>query len=307
MKGAVAPGFPVAGGGLRLFRVAGVTIYMNPFFLAVLGLFLAAGVLLHGLVVFLVVLLHELAHVAAARRRGLGNGEVELLPFGGVARLGSELALRPADELRVALAGPGANFALAVGAIMLWRYGIWHPELGPFFVRTNLVLAGFNLLPAFPLDGGRVYRALLANRVGLKKATRRAAGMGQVIGVLTCILGLSGLAFGTGGVDLAAIGIFLFFAASREKGMAAYHYVRHLSNKKGEIVRAGLLPVRILACAETLPVGEVVKPFLPNRFQVVLLLNKSFGLSGLLGESEIIQGMLDLGPHVPVGRLLKRP
>jgi len=292
---------------VRLFRLAGVTIYVSPFFLAILGLFLAAGVLLHGSVAFLVVLLHELAHVAAARRRGMDYGEVELLPFGGVARLGTELALSPADELRVALAGPACNLALAATALVLKSHGVWHPELGPFFVRINLLLAAFNLLPAFPLDGGRVYRAFLANRVGLKKATYRAARLGQAIGVLTGILGLAGLALGTGGLDMAVVGFFLFFAASREKGMASYHYVRHLTHKKSEIAKTGLLPVRLLACVESLPVGEVVKPFLPNRFQVVLLLNKSFGLAGLLGESEIIEGLFDRGPHLPVGQLLKRP
>ncbi|MDA8336822.1 MAG: M50 family metallopeptidase [Peptococcaceae bacterium] len=291
---------------MRLFRLWDVTIYVNPFFLAVLGLFLAAGVLLQGLAAFLVVLLHELAHLAAARRRGMGPGEVELLPFGGVARLGGELALSPADELRVALAGPACNLVLTAAALVFKSHGVWHAGLGPFFVRLNLMLAGFNLLPAFPLDGGRIYRAFLANRVGLKKATYRAAGLGQAIGVLTGLLGVAGLVLGTGGLDMAVVGCFLFYAATREKGMAAYHYVRHLARKKSEIARTGLLPVRLLACVESLPVGEVVKPFLPNRFQVVFLLNESCGVSGCLGEGEIIEGLFKFGPHLPVGRLLPR-
>ena len=292
---------------MRLFKLWGVTIYVNPFFLAMLGLFLAAGVLLEGSMVFTAVLLHELAHMAAARRRGLGPGEVELLPFGGVARLGTELALRPADEVRVALAGPACNLVLTVAALVLKSYGIWHPDLGPFFVRINLMLAGFNLLPAFPLDGGRICRALWANRVGLSRATHRAARLGQVIGVLTVLLGLAGVALGTGGLVPAVIGFFVFFAAAREKGMASYHYIRHLTQKKSDIAARGLLPVRVLACPESLPVGEVAKRFLPNHFQVVTLLNSSFGLAGFLGESEIVEGLFERGPRLPVGLLLKRP
>ena len=290
---------------LRLFRLGGVTIYVNPFFLAVLGLFLAAGVLLAGSMVFLAVLLHELAHVLAARRRGLGPGEVELLPFGGVARLGTELALRPADEVRVALAGPACNLVLAMTALVLKSHGVWHPELSPFFVRINLMLAGFNLLPAFPLDGGRIFRAFWANRAGLSKATYMAAWLGQVTGVLTVVLGLAGVVTGTGGLIPAVIGLFLFFAATREKGMATYHYIRHLAQKKSEIA-CGLVPVRLVACPEHLPVGEVAKRFLPNRFQVVTVLNKSYGLAGFLGESEIIEGLFERGPRLPVGLLLKR-
>lgn len=291
---------------MRLFRLWGVTVYVNPFFLAVLGLFLAAGVLLRGAAAFLAVLLHELAHLAVARRLGLGPGEVELLPFGGVARLGSELALTPADELRVALAGPAANLACAAAVAVLGTYGVRSPELSPFFVRLNLLLAGFNLLPAFPLDGGRIFRAYLANRIGVRRATYRAAVLGQVVGVFDGLLGVAGLALGTGGLDLAVVGLFLYFAASREKGMASYHYVRQLWRKKGRIARSGLLPVRFLACPESTPVGEVVKPFLPNRFQVVLLLDKSLALAGFLGETEIIDGLFTKGPHLPVGSLRPR-
>ena len=92
---------------MKVCTVSGVQIHLNNIFLALLGLFFVAGVLAKGLIAFSIVLLHELAHVAAARRLGVNVADVELLPFGGVCRIGGEVVLDPAREVLVASAGPG--------------------------------------------------------------------------------------------------------------------------------------------------------------------------------------------------------
>ncbi|RYD01760.1 hypothetical protein N752_28300 [Desulforamulus aquiferis] len=97
---------------MRIGRIFGIDIYFNLWFIALLGLFFVAGVLEKGLIVFAVVLFHEFAHTIAARFYGVRVIDIEILPFGGVARVGSEVSITPAKEIAVALAGPFSNLLL---------------------------------------------------------------------------------------------------------------------------------------------------------------------------------------------------
>jgi len=290
---------------VKIGRLADVEIHLNNMFLALLGLFFVAGVLGKGLITFSVVLLHELAHVAVARRLGVHVSDVELLPFGGVSRMGGEVVTNPTREVYVAAAGPAANLILFGLGTTLKSYGVWHEEFGSFFLQCNLMVAAFNLLPALPLDGGRVLRAYLARRVGFKQATYRAAWWGQSWGVAVFLAGLVGLAAGMSGLDIAITGLFLFYAATREKSLAPYHFIRHLAGKKNELAAAGVLPAEPLVALDTVRLGEVVRTFVPQRFHLVLLLDKDWKYRGVVSEAQIIDTLLSEGVNVPMGDLNK--
>ncbi|MDK2888784.1 MAG: stage sporulation protein [Thermoanaerobacter sp.] len=292
---------------MRLGRFMGVELYLNTFFLALLGLFFVAGILGKGLVAFAVVLLHELAHVACARYLGVPVKEVELLPFGGVTRMGSELVLDPAKEVYVAAAGPLCNVVMLLLGLAGRNYGLWHEELGPFFLQCNLLIAAFNLLPALPLDGGRVYRASLAGQMSIKEATYRAATLGQIIAGIVVVLGSLGLLLGFTGLDILLTGLFLFFAATRERSMAPYLFVGQLAGKKEEIIRAGVLPVQPLVALEDVPLGKIVRPFLLQKFHLVLVIDRQWRYKGFLTEAQIVDGLLTHGLDLPVGRLPLNP
>ncbi|HHW44226.1 MAG TPA: peptidase M50 [Desulfotomaculum sp.] len=292
---------------MRLGRIMGVDLHLNYFFLALLGLFFVAGVLGKGLVAFAVVLLHEFAHAACARRLGVPVGEVELLPFGGVTRMGQELVLDPVKEIYVAAAGPVSNMVMVLAGLAMKNYGLWHHELGPFFLQCNLLIAAFNLLPALPLDGGRVYRAVKAGQMGIREATCRAAGLGQVWGALVVLLGSLGLVLGFSGLDVLVTGLFLFYAATRERGMAPYLFMQHLAGKKGEILSAGVLRAESLVALEDVPLGKITKNFLPRKFHLILVLDRQWQYKGMLTEAQVIDGLLTHGVDLPVGRLPSKP
>jgi Zn-dependent protease/CBS domain-containing protein len=185
------------------------------------GSALSAG--LFFILLFASVLLHEFGHIFVARRFGVRTPAVTLLPIGGVAQM-ERIPEEPRRELAIALAGPAVNLVIG-GAIVLALGGLpSHPamELGnlgeAFWTHlafANLALALFNLLPAFPMDGGRALRALLAARLGYAKGTKAAAATGQVLAVL---LGLFGIA--SGNLILTLIAMFVFFAAGAEAGGA---------------------------------------------------------------------------------------
>ncbi len=218
----------------KLGKVAGIDVFMHATFLLLIGwvalsYWLQAGNLttvLTGvgfiLALFACVVLHELGHALTARRYGIQTRDITLLPIGGVARL-ERMPDNPAHELWVALAGPAVNVVIAAvlfgwlgltGSLEPWRS--LSLTGGPFLQRlmvVNLFLVGFNMLPAFPMDGGRVLRALLATRIEYTRATHLAAGLGQGIALLLGLLGLFTNPF------LVFTALFVWIGAAQEASM----------------------------------------------------------------------------------------
>lgn len=289
---------------MKLGKFFGVGLYINPFFLALLGLFFVAGVLDKGLVAFGVVLIHELAHCAVAKKVGVPVDEVELLPFGGVTRMGADPALDPLKELYIAAAGPASNILMALAGIACKNYGFWDDAIGPFFLQCNLLIAAFNILPALPLDGGRVYRAFLAGSAGIRRATYRAAGLGQAWAVLIALAGGVGLVLGWTGLDVMVTGLFLFYASTRERMAAPYLFMRHIIKKKEELIAAGMLPAETIVALEDVPLGEIIRPFIPQKFHLVLVLDRKWQFKGIVTEDKIIDKMMSDGLDFPVGDVI---
>jgi len=202
-------------------RVAGIGIRIHVTF-PLLALWLAAGHLRDGwnwgefaadlglaAAVFGFVVLHELGHALVARRFGIATRDITLLPIGGVAHL-ERMPERPAQELAVALAGPAVNVALAL-LLEIWRLA--DPGAPAVILRLlwlNVAMAAFNLLPAFPMDGGRVLRALLAMRLDFVRATTVAAAVGQLFA-----LGLGALGVFVNPV-LVLVAVFVWMGAGEE-------------------------------------------------------------------------------------------
>lgn len=197
----------------RIGSAFGFPIRLNLSFLLLLGfVFLWMGGLA-GLAVALLafgsVLLHELGHALMARHLGVRVSSIDLHFFGGAAQM-TELPRRPGDEIAIAAAGPAVSFALAgLGYGLGMLTGI--PLLATLGI-TNLVIGAFNLLPAFPSDGGRILRALLAPKRGLVGATDLAVKIGR--GVLVA-LGLAGLF--TGAYQLIVVAVVLWMMGSAER------------------------------------------------------------------------------------------
>ncbi len=195
---------------LKLGTLFGIPVYLHWTFLLLLGFVAfsqaiasgsvaaALGVVVFVSAIFACMVLHEFGHALAARRYGIGTRDVTLLPIGGVARL-ERMPDDPRQELVVALAGPAVNVAIA-GLLGLWLLltGFGSADGlgligGSFAVRllsVNIALVVFNMLPAFPMDGGRVLRALLAQRTSYVQATDLAATIGRGMAVLFVIAGL---------------------------------------------------------------------------------------------------------------------
>jgi stage IV sporulation protein FB len=174
---------------------------------------LAAGVVSLALL-FASIVAHELAHALAARRYGIATNEILLLPMGGVAKIAGEPA-NGTQEVVIALAGPVASLALAaiaaLGATLAAPVPLLHGILIAL-ATANAMLGLFNLLPAFPMDGGRVLRGLLRRRSGLVSATRTAARVARWIAVPMAIVGIA-----QGSLSLVLIAGFVWMTARAEE------------------------------------------------------------------------------------------
>lgn len=287
-----------------LGQAFGVRVRLNYLFLALI-LAAAAGGLGREMGILVGCLLtHELAHLVVARGYDLGVYEVELFPFGGVARTGGALEGDPLTETSVALAGPLNNFFLAALGVAISRLGAGEPALLNLFIDSNLTLAAFNLLPALPLDGGRVLRAYRAQRAGLRRATRETAALGKRLALAVAGAGLAGVMAGYLTFNLVVLGIFLYHAASREAMSGAFTTMRDLVAKGQELGRRGSLPVRHLAVQASTPAGEVLKAFVPLRYHLITVVGEGLVELGDVGEADFLGGLEKHGLAAPVGNFL---
>lgn len=236
------------GRSLRIARLFGIPVYLHWTFglIFVYIIFLGrwrgwgngqiAESIVLALALFACVVLHELGHALTARRFGIQTRDIILSPIGGIARL-HRLPDKPMQEVLVALAGPLVNIGLILllsPGLLLHTTSEWRShilsmdpnqsnylisEVGPLgtfllsLMLLNAMLAVFNLIPAFPMDGGRVLRALLSIKVGRLKATRLAAYVGQTLAILLLIYGLTAE---SASYTLIFIGIFVFVMAAME-------------------------------------------------------------------------------------------
>jgi len=263
-----------------------------------------AGLLPQVAVVCCSLAVHELAHCLAARALGIRVTEIELYPFGGVARIAEQLELEPFIERRLSLSGPSANLLLAALAIVIHNRDLYNRELLQFVIESNLVLALFNLLPAMPLDGGRVLRSYLAPVMGYRAATEQAARAGQVLAIVMLVAGLAGGCKGHFNWSLVLVALFLYVAACRERGQAVYSFIRSLMAKESELLKKGCLRGEQLVVLEETRLLEIFRLFSPQRYHFILVVDRSLRPRGEISESTLVKAALKKGLNTPVKQIL---
>lgn len=251
---------------------------------------------------FLCVLLHEFGHIVAARRYGVQTPDVTLLPIGGVARL-ERIPEEPMQEFVVALAGPAVNVVIAL--ILFLFLGGFVPREGlevqnpgvdllARLASANVFLVLFNLIPAFPMDGGRVLRAFLAHRMGYARGTQVAASIGQA---LAFGLGLLGLL--NGNVVLLFIALFVYLAASSE---AQAVQIRQVS--RGMLIADAMI-TRFDSLTPQSSVEEAVECLIRTTQHEFPVVDGAGRLRGVLTRDEIIKALRERGPDTPVVEVMR--
>ena len=298
----------------KIARLAGIDVYLHATFLLLVGWVglnyawkgQSFAAFLEGLgfvlTVFGIIVLHELGHALAARRYGIQTLDITLLPIGGVARL-ERMPEEPRQELVVALAGPAVNVAIVLLlSIILAPTALWgsihHLRWagGGFLTQllwVNVWLVAFNLIPAFPMDGGRVLRAVLALRLDYARATRIAARIGQILAVGFALVGVFVNPF------LIFVALFVWTGAAAEANMV------QLKSDLGGIPLDRVMITDYLTLAPQDPLSRAVEHILAG-FQQDFPVVEAGQVVGVLTRGDLVRALRERGSHVSVGDVMQR-
>lgn len=253
---------------------------------------------------FACVVLHEFGHALTARRYGIKTKDITLFPMGGMARM-EKMPESPGAEFVVAIAGPLVNVVIAglfflymYFSPMLYRLGfptgaMTAEQFLPSLFLVNVIMAVFNLIPAFPMDGGRILRALLSLKFERAKATAIAANLGQFIAIGFILLGLFY------NIWLVFIGIFIYLGAGAE---ASQEYVqRDLSAH----TVAHLLMTKFTVLKSNDALGAALRALLDSQEREFLVAENE-QITGVLTRDEMLAGLSQFGQNVQIGKIMRR-
>lgn len=298
--------------GWRLISFFNMEICVHPFFLLLVCLWVFAGFPVEPLLLFLLVLAHEISHVITAKFLGIKFSRIELFPFGGVSYLSRPVELNPKTEFFVAAAGPLFNFTFLVFLSETFNNSVslfWAGEdfsLVNFLIKANFFLMTFNLLPGLPLDGGRILRACLTRHLGFYKATETAASYGKALGIIFIIFGLLLSYYNFLNLSLSLMGIFLYHAAGREQKNSIYLFLQYLLRKEKRLRKYNVLKSEQLVALENTTLMEVLKWFKPSKYHQVVVISSNFRIKEILSETQILSTALQKGVDVQLKKLIKR-
>lgn len=251
------------------------------------------------LLLFFCVLLHEFGHAFAARAFGIRTPDITLLPIGGVARL-ERMPSSPWQELVIAVAGPAVNVVIAIG-LGVFLFGVSLPQdllkisafsegLSVSLLSINIGLVIFNMIPAFPMDGGRVLRALLAMFINHSKATAFAARIGQGIAILFVVASFTPY----GSTMLLFIAVFIFMAAQQELTYARRPDAA-LAERVGDVMVTGFATV-----SENLSAGEIRALLFQSQQEIFPVVDDNQHMLGLMFRADITEAVRDVPAGSPI-------
>jgi Zn-dependent protease/CBS domain-containing protein len=299
------------GWSIPIVRIAGIQLRVHVTFLLLIawlgfnyyatgGSAAAASGVLFILLLFLCVVLHEFGHALTAKHFGINTPDITLLPIGGVARL-ERMPEEPKQELMIAIAGPLVNVVIAVCLfLVIGSRQMFSPTTAhggnalSQLLSINIMLVLFNLLPAFPMDGGRVLRALLATRLSYARATQIAATIGQGCAF---IFGFIGLLYNP---LLIFIALFVYIGASQEAALAQMRDVTRRFPVSSAMVR------EFKTLPSTATLEEAVDALLATSQHDFPVVDARGGVEGVLTRHDLIAALRKNDPAVRVGDVMRR-
>ncbi|NLJ73147.1 MAG: hypothetical protein GX333_09070 [Syntrophomonadaceae bacterium] len=250
------------------------------------------------LIILTSLILHELAHLIVALIMGVKFLEIELLPFGGQAKLQDFTGLEPSKEICIAIAGPLCSLSIS-GLLYLVNLPL-HPEAIPYLIKINLLLGLFNLLPALPLDGGRVFRSLLSPIMGFRKATAITANLGKMLALMLVGYSLYLLYISNYGFNYIVIGVLLYMAAYREKHLLTFAFMRYLINKQGYLGSQGFLAGEQYISKKGSLIKDILYNSKPKSYILTFVIDDDNNLIKVKTEAELIEMLLEKGPKARI-------
>lgn len=289
---------------IYIYKGSKFCIKISPYFFAVIAFALLTFNLTKFLLAFFSILLHELGHIAAALWCGKRVYELSVLPVGLNASI-EENRLTVLQKVFIYLSGPIINIMLAALGLLVkiaLSKSYWFAE---FFIKTNIYLAVFNLVPGLPLDGAKILREAIAGRIGLFAAYRYIKVITHVLFLVIIILGSVQFILSWNNISLLMAGLYLYSCQKPEGSEAAMMNVKNIIYRRTRLEKKGVYPARDLVVMKSFHLVEVLKNMDFDRFHIIYVLDENMRIIKLFSEQEIIEAMMNNDSDMTFEKLIE--
>lgn len=250
------------------------------------------------------IIFHESAHALCAHLCGFTISSMEILPIGAMARIEGLFENSELCEIAIALAGPVASIVIACIGYCLYYYN--NVYIYNLIMMVNLSIASVNMMPALPMDGGRVLRAILSNYIGIQRATRISCTIGIYLGII-----ISVISFVLGFLNLVSpayimLGIVVSISSYKEKQRSTFLQIAQMMMKKERLLKQGSMKINQIAVPETIKLYNLVSRFLPRAYHMVVVVDYEMCPVGYVSEGDVVKMLMEFGAHEEIGHLIRR-
>ncbi|OGO76637.1 MAG: hypothetical protein A2Y23_06490 [Clostridiales bacterium GWB2_37_7] len=278
-----------------------IRIKFNAFFILFLFASLYTGYISQSITIFLSVLLHELGHAIIAKLLAIRVEEIELFPFGGVAKMEDITKYGGYMEAFIAIAGPGVSGVIAaISAILALK-----SEFFAAIAQFNFILLVFNMLPALPMDGGRILRNILLHHKSYKQATKAMVVSGRLIAIALVLYNIIVIYRGSNSFAFIITAVFIYLGCHKEMKFCSYYYLLNKNNYKKNHGSKNRLKTRIIPVYDDTLVRFAANQFSPGTVCIVHVLDNSGHIIRILSEVDIMDGFLKYGYDSRIGQIKK--
>lgn len=277
-------------------------IKLNKFFIPYIFLLIVIGFRGEILISFILVILHEIVHYLTAVAFGFSGFDIKILPIGAVLRLKDLDEATPLEDLIISLSGPLFNLLLAT--ILYYISTIYPSDKINFLIKSNLSLGIFNLIPAFPLDGGRVLRDCLSMKIIYRRANEITVKVSMVLGYCILAAFLVSIALGSPEYNFAVIGIFVLVSSYKERERIVYIIMSDIIRKKNRFINTKYMENKNISVYYKGELINLLSIMDKNKYNIFTVLDEDMKVMDVIYEEEIVQGLKTYG-NITIAEFIK--
>lgn len=264
-------------------------IKVNKYFLPYVIILLMFGFREKIIISFILVFLHELVHYLVARILGFKGFNIEILPMGTVLKLKDIDEASAEEDLMIALSAPALNIFL--GTLFYFLYRIYGENLLYIFFQHNMIIGGINLIPAFPLDGGRIVRDIIMSKTVYKVANKITVYISILIGIILMGIYLFLFFGGNNNASLGMIALFIMISSLNEKNRIAYVIMSDVIKKQYKFIKRGYMVNNSISVYYKKDLLSIVSIIEKNKYNIFFVLDENMNIIHTLYESDILDGL----------------
>lgn len=246
--------------------------------------------LIEGIIIIVV---HELIHLVVARKLGYSGFTIDVLPVGTSLKLKDLDEATPRDDIIISSSGPIGNFLIALIFFVIYKF--YPSDFLYKLINYNIVIGVFNLVPALPLDGGRILRDILNYKFIYKKAHKIVLNISMAIGYLFGAFFFIGMFYNKVNFDFLFFSIFIIVISYKEKRRIAYIIMGYIVKKKEKLIRRGYLENKSISVYCKLNILELIELIDKNKYNEFIILDDDMNVIGILYEEDVLNGIKNYG------------